>query len=156
MARRSARLADLVHVGEEGKNGLAVPSLIDERLARAERCAGCAQEVEDDVRRVIAVGLTVELFLGPAGTRDEEKLRIGTNRLRILCGRAKACNGGARGGKIDGDLLDAGWARFAAKSSTRACIEQQEPGALVAPENSFHALAIEPARSLDSIAARNR
>src|SRR3954453_14834739 len=45
VTRCSPGLADLVHVGEERKNGLPVSALIDERLAAAQRSTRCAQEI---------------------------------------------------------------------------------------------------------------
>ena len=84
MARRGAGLADLVHVGEEGKHGLAVASLIDERFAAAQRCAGGMEEAEDEIGGFGGMGLAVGLFLGPAGAGDKEEFGIGTDGLRVL------------------------------------------------------------------------
>ena len=86
VTRRGAGLADLVHVGEEGKHGLAVAALVDERFAAAERCAGGIDEAEDEAGGFSGVGLAVRLFAGPAGAGDEEKFGVGADGLRAgLC-----------------------------------------------------------------------
>ena len=72
MARRGAGLANLVHVGEKGENGLPFAALIDERFRAAEGCACLVQEVEDNVGGFGDVNLAVGLFFGPAGAGYEE------------------------------------------------------------------------------------
>ena len=84
MARRGAGLADLVHVGEEGKHGLAFAALIDERFAAAQRCAGGAQEAENQFAGFGDVDLAVGLLFCPAGAGDEEQLGVGADGLLRL------------------------------------------------------------------------
>ena len=82
VARRRACLPDLVHMGEEGKHGLPITALVDERLAAAERSACVAQEAEDQFAGFSGVNLSVGLFLGPSRAGDKQKLRVRPDRLR--------------------------------------------------------------------------
>ncbi len=88
VARRGAGLADLVHVGEEGKDGFAFAALVDQRFAAAEGCAGGAQEAEDQFAGFGGMDLAVGLLFCPAGAGDEEKFGIGADGLlRLARGR---------------------------------------------------------------------
>ena len=154
VARRCAGLADLVQMREEGKNGVAFAALVDERLAAAERCAGLAQEAEDEVGGFGDVDLAVGLLLGPASAGDEEEFGVGADGLLVLLRRADAGDGGAGCGELDCDFFDCGRAGCAGKGCVGAGVEEQEPGAGVAGENGFDALAIEPAGGFDGVCRR--
>ena len=95
MARRGAGLADLIEMRQKWKNGVPLAALVDQRFAAAERCAGGAQEAEDQVCRFGDVDLAVGLFFGPAGAGYEEQLGVGADGLLILRGGADAGDGGA-------------------------------------------------------------
>jgi hypothetical protein len=96
VARRRTGLADLIHVRQEGKNGVPFAALIDERFAAAQRRAGRAQEAENQFARFGSVNLAVGLLLGPACAGNEEQLRVGTNGLLVLLRRAEAADRGAQ------------------------------------------------------------
>ena len=89
----------------------------------------------------------------PSSSGDEEEFGVGANRLSSLRWSAEAGDGGAKGGKLDGDLLDLSGSGRAGKGCVRACVEQKEPGAAIAAEDGFDTLAIEPAGCFDAIRA---
>ncbi len=76
---RSGRLADLIHVGQEGKHGLSVVALIDERFAAAQRSTGGIEEAENERTGLSCVHLSIGLLLGPsrAGQRTAIARRDG-------------------------------------------------------------------------------
>ena len=91
VTRRRAGLADLVHVRQEGKHGLAFAALVDERFAAAERCACCAQESENEIGGFGGVHLPVGLLLGPSRAGDEEHACASGRMVCSSClGRANA------------------------------------------------------------------
>ncbi len=68
----------------KGRTELAFAALVDQRFAAAQRCAGGAQEAENQLAGLGDVDLAVGLLLGPAGAGDEEQLRVGADGLRVL------------------------------------------------------------------------
>ncbi len=112
-----------------------------------------AQEAEDELACLLDVHFAVGLFLGPSGAGDEEELGVGTNRLFVLFRCANASHLGAQRGQLDGNLFNLRVAGFARVRRMRARIQKQEPRPRGARDNSFDALAIEPARGFDGICA---
>ena len=68
----------------KGRTEFALAALVDQRFAAAQRCAGRAQEAENQLAGFGGMDLAVGLLLGPAGAGDEEHLRVGADGLRVL------------------------------------------------------------------------
>jgi len=91
--------------------------------------------------------LAVALFLGPAGSGDQQQSSVGPDSLCVGGGFAHAHDGGAFAGlrQIHGDGLDGGRPAFALPGRLAAGIDQDDPGPLGALQEGFHALPIIPA-----------